>query len=395
MVVNAVNYFYHLIMGRLLGPVDYGILASLYSVLYLISIVPSSTSVSIVKFVSSAKDKNEVKYIYQSIRKSIFNIAIILSITFLIFSPFIISFLNLQESLSVVLISPILFFVLISLVNQATSQGLLNFFGLVTPNLVSALVKLGVGVGLVLMGFRVNGAIFGVVLASLFAYLSSTFFVKKINDFKSIRSNFKIKSFFRFALPVLVQALAFTSIFSTDVILVKHFLPAFEAGLYASLSTLGKIIYFAVSPVTATMFPIVSRKKAKGENYMKVFVTSLFIILGIATIIVLGYYLFPNLAIGILYGKQYLIAAPQLIWMSLFFLVYSLLYFLVNFMLSLGRVKVVVVPFLAAIFQIILISHWHKDILQVIQASLLTTSVALLIIIYSIVYNQYIKNGEN
>jgi len=128
---------------------------------------------------------------------------------------------------------------------------------------------------------------------------------------------------------------------------------------------------------------------------MKVFVTSLFIILGIATIIVLGYYLFPNLAIGILYGKQYLIAAPQLIWMSLFFLVYSLLYFLVNFMLSLGRVKVVVVPFLAAIFQIILISHWHKDILQVIQASLLTTSVALLIIIYSIVYNQYIKNGEN
>ena len=39
-----------------------------------------------------------------------------------------------------------------------------------------------------------------------------------------------------------IQALAFTSFFTTDLILVKHFFPPFEAGIYAALSTLGKII---------------------------------------------------------------------------------------------------------------------------------------------------------
>ena len=73
MGANVINYAYHLIMGRLLGPIGYGILASLYSILYLVSIIPSSASVSIVKFISSAKD-NELFSVYETIRKFIFNV---------------------------------------------------------------------------------------------------------------------------------------------------------------------------------------------------------------------------------------------------------------------------------------------------------------------------------
>src|SRR3989344_3766281 len=75
MGANAINYLYHLIMGRLLGPVEYGVLASLYSIMYLISIIPSSASVSIVKFISSAKD-NEVSSVYNSINRMIFKLAV-------------------------------------------------------------------------------------------------------------------------------------------------------------------------------------------------------------------------------------------------------------------------------------------------------------------------------
>lgn len=60
MAINVVNYIYHLLMGRILGPVDYGTLASVYSLLYIVTIIPTSASVSIVKFISSAKDKREV-----------------------------------------------------------------------------------------------------------------------------------------------------------------------------------------------------------------------------------------------------------------------------------------------------------------------------------------------
>src|SRR5690606_35205120 len=65
---NAINYLYHLIMGRALGPVDYGKLAAIFSLLYIVSVVPISSGFAIVKFISTAKDKKERDRFYSSIR---------------------------------------------------------------------------------------------------------------------------------------------------------------------------------------------------------------------------------------------------------------------------------------------------------------------------------------
>ena len=41
MGVNVINYVYHLVMGRLLGTADYGVVASIFSLLYVVSIEDS------------------------------------------------------------------------------------------------------------------------------------------------------------------------------------------------------------------------------------------------------------------------------------------------------------------------------------------------------------------
>src|SRR3989344_9147131 len=79
MAVNVINYIYHLLMGRILGPIDYGSLASIYSLLYVVAIVPISTSFAIVKFISQAKNKKERGYIYWVLKKFIFRVAILVS----------------------------------------------------------------------------------------------------------------------------------------------------------------------------------------------------------------------------------------------------------------------------------------------------------------------------
>ena len=245
---NVINYLYHLVMGRLLGPVGYGILASLYSILYIVSIIPSSASVSIVKFISSAKD-GELYSVYESIRKLIFKLAVVLSLLMLIISPFITRFLHIESIVLVVLVTPILFFSLITLVNQSTSQGLLKFSGFVMPGLISSLSKLLIGVGLILIGWSIFGAMFAIVIGAVFAYLYSFSYIKKIIKQTKVKT-IDLKPFFKYSGPVLLQSLAFTSIFTVDVILAKHFLDPFSAGIYAALSTLGKIIFFATSPIT-------------------------------------------------------------------------------------------------------------------------------------------------
>jgi len=369
---NAINYLYHLLMGRLLGPVDYGSLVSIFSILYVISVVPVSTSFSIVKFISSAKDAKERTAVYLAIKRLLTQIAVAGFVLIVVASPFIAKFLHINEKLSVVLVGPILFLSLITLVNQASMQGVLRFIGSVGPSIVSSASKLVLGVLLVLLGLSVNGAIVGVLLSLVLAYwlsvkLKGSLFTQRIGK------KFNLGPFLKYSFPVLIQALAFTSLFTVDIILVKHFLPAFDAGLYAALSTLGKIIFFAAQPVTATMFPIVSGRRARGERYRKVFFAAFFLTIFISISIVAFYYLYPEIAIGLLYGSQYLLAASELVWMGTFMAAYTASYIVVNFLLSINRTKIVVLPLLAAIGQAVAIWVWHESILQVIQVSLVAT----------------------
>lgn len=371
MVINIVNYVYHLVMGRILGPVDYGILASLFSIIYIVGIVPSSTSVAIVKFISSAKNSGDISTIYKSLNKFVFMIAIAFSVLTIILSPLIANFLNIKNVFLVVLIGPVLFFSLITLVNQATSQGLLRFMGFVLPNFVSSIIKICLGTFLVVIGFSVFGAIVGVFIGALLAYFISTLYIKEISKTKVSQKNFNLEPFLKYSLPVFLQALAFTSIFTTDLILVKHFLSPFDAGIYAALSTLGKIVFFASSPISSVMFPVVAGRSSKGEKYLKIFWGSFALTFIVSTMVVGVYYFFPDFAINILYGSVYLSASSDLIWMGLFILVYTQAILLVNFSLSLGKTKIIIFPVLAAIGQAIFIWIFHSNIKEILQVSLI------------------------
>lgn len=387
MGANVVNYIYHIIMGRLLGPLEYGVLASLYSILYLVSIIPSSASVSIVKFISSSK-KEKLYSVYEAIRKLIFKIAIGLSLFMILITPIVSKFLHIDSYWSVLLIVPILFLSLVTLVNQSTAQGLLKFYGYIVPVLISSVFKLVFGVGLIIIGWSVFGAMFAIVLGCLFSFLYSIKFIKK--NLKPTKVKLEnLAPFFKYSGPVLVQSLAFTSIFTVDVLLVKHFLDPFSAGIYAALSTLGKIIFFATSPIAATMFPVVAKRKFQNEGYTKVFLLAFLMTTTIAVLITAFYWLFPNIAIGVLYGKDYLSAKTDLIWMGVFMLFYTLSNLLVNFYLSIGNTKIVYIPLVAAILQVVMIWIYHTSITQILHVSLFVSIAMFICLSVYTGYNLY------
>lgn len=387
MFINVINYFYHLIFGRLLGPVDYGVLASLFSILYIIGIVPTSTSVAIVKFISSCRNDDEISLVYKSLNKLILLIALIFVGIMLISSSFIANFLHIDNVFSVVLISPILFFSLITLINQATSQGILKFMGFILPAFVSSIGKLLFGVLFIILGFSVSGAMGGILLGAIFSYLISISPVREIADRNIKRIKYDFKPFLKYSFPVLIQALAFTSIFTIDVILVKHYFSPFEAGIYAALSTLGKIIFFASAPIASAMFPIVVKKKVQNEKYVRIFIISFIVTAGVGVLITLVYWIFPELIINILYGNAYLLAKSELVFMGIFVLFYSLSNFLVNFLLSISKTTAVIFPLLAAIIQPILIYLYHRNISEIIRVSMFTAITMFLLISIFMSYN--------
>ena len=388
MLVNVINYVYHLIMGRVLGPTDYGVLASIFSVLYIVSIVPVSTGFSIVKFISQAKGEKQVASTYFAIGRFITKVALLASIILILLAYPLSNFLHLKSIESLLLVSPILFLSLITLVNQATSQGLLNFSGVMLPNLISTTGKFIFGLLFVFLTFGVFGAMSGLFIGIAIACWYSRVVVKKLVK-GAVTKNYDIKPFLRYSLPTLISALSFTSLFTTDLLLVKHFLDPFDAGIYAALSTLGKIIYFATQPITAVMFPIVSKRHSLGFKYNKVFSASIALTLAVLGVILSFYYFFPNFMINSLYGKFYLAGAKSLFWMGLFMTFYAISYFLTNYFLSIGKTQLVVLPAVASLLQIVLIFFFfHASILQVIYVSLISAVLLFLALVFFLIYSK-------
>jgi O-antigen/teichoic acid export membrane protein len=386
---NFIAYIYHLIIGRLLGPSSYGELASILSLMALLFTSFNFFTLVIVKFVSSAEDK-DLPSIYKWFNQKLLLIGGVIAFVILVLTPALSGFLRVNIKI-VVLLVPIFVVGVVGLLYRAFLQGLLKFKELVISTNAEILARLIFGVVLILVGFSVFGAVVGLLIGATAAVVILWVFLKGVRTL-TVKEGFKGGAHvFRYSIPILLSSVATTSFFTSDVVLAKHFLSAHGAGIYASLSTLGKIVFYGTAPISAVMFPMVSKRHAKGQAYHKIFWLSFFLTLLISLVVVFIYWMLPTLSINILYGSQFLEGSIYLVWFGVFMTIYTLSSLLINYYLSREKVKIVIPLIFFALFQIVGIILFHKDILNIIRVS--TTAVTLLLISLFIyfVYERRVK----
>lgn len=386
---NFLNYLYHLVLGRMLGPTNYGELASIISTAGLLGVIPASISIVIVKYVSSGKNDDEIKKMIGWFKSKIFLISAIFFLVILIASPFIASFLRISNIYYLILLAGSLFFSLMAAFNRAILQGVLKFKEIVFSVLVENSSKLFISITLVYLGFQVGGAMSAFLMAAVLGWYLTNFYLKNYLP-KNEKKSFSIhtRPMFLFVVPVILQSLATTSLYSSDVILVKHFFSSHDAGIYAALSTLGKIIFFGTGPISTVMFPLVSQRQAQGKDYKKIFLYSFLATAMLAMSILLLYWLFPAIAINLLYGSKYLEASGLLVWYGLFITFFALSSLFINYGLSIGKTSIVSLPFIAAFTQIIMIWFFHQSLYTVILISII---ISALLLVSLLIYSTYEK----
>src|SRR3989344_4097747 len=198
-----------------------------------------------------------------------------------------------------------------------------------------------------------------------------------------------LKNISNYAFPAAIAILALNSFISADVILVKHFFNAQDAGLYGGLSLVGKVIFYFTGPISSVMFPLLIKRPSSGQNFNSLFYLSLFLVTIPSILIVIFYYVFPLYSINFfLGGHEYEKVSPYLGTYGLFTMVFSILNIFVNFFLSIKKTKIFFVVGLGALFQMILISFFHNSFSQVINASLLSSS-AILAVLFVIYIKEY------
>lgn len=374
--VNALNYLYNLVMGRLLGPAGYGELASIFSIVNLVGIINMSLGLVITRFVAAAKNDIEIKGLVKWFQRIALLLAGLLFLATSLGSRWIAEFLNLDVWL-IVLLSLVWMFIFPAFVNKAALQGLLKFKQIIASLSIESILKLVLGVAMVIAGFSVAGALGAFIVAALVNYLMTVFFIRNYADTQAIEPK-NTRPMFVYAIPLVVQSLTLASLYSTDLLLVKHFFSAHQAGIYAAMSNLGKIIFFGAGPISQVMFPVVSRRQSQGQGYQKVILLSIVSTLVLSLMILAIYWLLPDLTIRIFYGALFLGEANLLIWFGVFMTLFTLASLLINFHLSINQTSVVILPTLAAIAQVIGIWLHHRDLMTVI---LVSVAVALFLLI--------------
>ena len=340
-------------------------------------------SLVIIKYVSSAKKREDEDEIIIWMKDKTLKIAISGFILIIIISPFAASFLHISKILYMILIAISFIFSLMTVANRSILQGLLRFKDMVISLLVEGLTKLALCGVLVYFGFAVGGAMIGWVISIIAGWYLTNLYIDK----KKVKINkFDAKPILLFAMPVLLQSISATSLYSSDLILVKHFFSSHDAGIYAALSTLGMIIFFATGPIGAVMFPFISQKSAAGSDYKKIFIFS-FCATAFSAFCLLGiYWINPQFIVKLLYGSLYIEAANLLVWFSVFITLFTLSNLIITLNLSLGKTNVVIFPVVAASLQILGIYFYHNNLFQVIMVSILATA---LLLSFLLIYSSY------
>lgn len=395
-VSSGINYLYHMLLGRMLGPVDYGIFSSLISLTYIYGIPVSVMTLVSLKYVSSLREgKNPEAAIgfYHWFAKKLIWFGLICFVVSIAVTPLVTNFLHLSSFSLVILIN---LFSVVSIYNSfggSVLQGFLRFDLNTISSIVTSFLKIALALLSLYLGFRVNGVLFSLFFVFILSLFLLVYFIKTKIDFskkKIVEVKIPFREILKYGFPVFLSTLALTSLYTTDILLVKNLFSEKEAGFYASLAILGKVVFFASSSINLVMFPLVSGKKAKGENYKKVFLTSFFLVFLASLILVLIYFAFPKQMINLLFGKEYLEIAPNLGYFAVFMAFYSLASLTVNFFLALSRLTMIVLPLTAAASQVILIILFHQSLSQVVMVNIFVLGL-LVVSLLAVPLKNYVK----
>jgi len=166
---------------------------------------------------------------------------------------------------------------------------------------------------------------------------------------------------------------------NSDILLVKHYFESYDAGLYASLALIGRIVYFIAWMFVMLLLPTVVQLKKEGKNTAPVLFKYVGYIAGIELLIVFGCSLFPETAITLLFGDSYLAMAPLLWQYALATGLFAISNIFAYYYLSLDRYIPVVISGVFGVLQMSLVIFFHNSLEQVVHMQIVAMFLLLLL----------------
>ena len=297
--VSLMNFGYNVAVARLLGPAGFSHAAAAVTLLMLVSCVNLAYQLVTAKLIAKAEDPAERAGIYTAVLKRSWTIGLAVGVGLALASEPLAAYLRFPSvNLLLILAAGMVFYIPLG-AKRGGMQGTCKFERLATNLGFEAVMKLIVAVALVWFGLGVVGAVAGISVSVIVAYFLPA-------DDKELRTAPLpgMRAPFREALQAIIFFVGQVIINNVDILLVKHYFTAQQAGLYAAIALVGRLLYFASWSVTSAMFPVSAGEKVE-EDSRRVLVVPLMFVTVISILFVALLAVVPQLVIQVLFGPGF------------------------------------------------------------------------------------------
>jgi hypothetical protein len=186
-------------------------------------------------------------------------------------------------------------------VRRGKMQGCCSFRGLALNVVVEVTVKLGGALLFLHFGMGVTGVMTAVLLSIVAAYIAS----RPGAPYRAVPGLIEIAPFGE-GMQAVLYFIGQVILSNLDILLVKHFFPPSEAGIYAAVALVGRVIFMLSWSVVSSMFPV-SASHAPGRGSRSVLYTGLLLVGTVTSLFIVAVALAPQALWTMLLGKQFLL----------------------------------------------------------------------------------------
>jgi O-antigen/teichoic acid export membrane protein len=381
-LTTAINLAYNIIVARFLGPKGFGHATVVYTILTLISAVTLSFQIVSAKVVAQQSSAEAKAAVYRSLHRAAWGCGALAGLLLFIFQKVIADYLHLPTPALVAMLAVGAAFYVPLGSRRGYVQGTYGFKRLAVNLIVEGAFRLCGSLLLILMGFGVEGVIAANSAAMAIAYLAlaprlTGRVANPLNLSYAVRETSQAMIFF--AGQVLIN--------NCDIVLVKHFFLAKEAGIYAAVAMVGRVIFAFSSAVVNSMFPLVAGTKVEERRDLRVIATSLLLVLGTGSVLALGLSVAPAWIWTRFFGSGFEIAGrfnlPYLLALyAITTIVYSLSVVIITFEMSYKIANTSWVQLAFSGVVIAAICRFHSSLREVIFVQLILMGLLLLFVAF-------------
>lgn len=295
---NLCNLIYQVSMARLLTPIEYGVLATAFSFLYVLGIASDAIQTATTTYVSQAHKPGKIHYFFSQGKKKLISFAIGIMIFCLLLAWPLAIILKMPYALLalVSIASPfILFLPLFRGILQGTEQFTKLGFNLVWE----ALLKITAAICLVILGWGVYGALGGVIIATFLSLPFAYYQLKPILQTKE--EKYTISTPLTKTVITFIFLGAIVGFYSLDLFIARALFSEEIAGNYALAAVLGKIVLWGTLPISKAFLPLaVKSPRERKKILVKSFSLTLFLLLGALIV----FYTIPQTVTTLFTGKE-------------------------------------------------------------------------------------------